>query len=141
MTLFNKLVLFGVLMMVLFSQSVYSEENKAKTTQIYKWIDADGRVHYASRPGDASAKKMHFGSKVFHKKASDDTLKQEIQKNRGKQCVDAKEKLRKYKNAPFLFRYDEETNQKIRLTKKESKKTFLQAEKDVSYWCNPPRQE
>ncbi len=115
-------------------------ENEEKKTEIYKWIDQNGRIHYAAQPGDKSAKKMHFSSRTFH-----DTKKQKIDKQRdserAKLCKDARDTLKKYKKAPFLYRYDKETKQKVRLTKKESKDTFLQAEKDVSYWCNPPRDD
>jgi len=27
----------------------------------------------------------------------------------------------------------------VRLTESEAKESFLQAEKDISYWCNPPQ--
>jgi len=111
------------------------------TTEIYKWTDSDGEVHYAAKPGDSSAQKMHLGSKTFHKKSGspkkEDTDKKK-QEERTKFCKEYKETLAKYKKVPFLTRYDEQRKQKIRLTKEEHKAAMLQAEKDVSYWCNPP---
>jgi len=110
------------------------------STEIYKWTDKDGEVHYAANPGDTSAKKMHLGSKIFHKrdkgKQKEDTDKKK-QEERTKYCKEYKETLAKYKKAPFLTRYDEQRKQKIRLTEEEHKEIMLQAEKDVSYWCNP----
>ena len=113
-----------------------------KTTEIYKWVDKDGRVHYAARPGDDSAKKMHLGSRIFHdqKNKSEKAEVNKKSEERAKLCQDSKDTLAKYKKAPFLYRYDDERKQKVRLTDEESKETFLQAEKDISYWCNPPQQ-
>ena len=112
-----------------------------KTTEIYKWVDKDGRVHYAARPGDRSAKKMHLGSKIFHEREQDNEKAEENKQSeeRAKLCQDSKDTLAKYKKAPFLYRYDNEKKQKVRLTEQESKDAFLQAEKDISYWCNPPQ--
>ncbi|MCU7966779.1 MAG: hypothetical protein KZQ74_06210, partial [gamma proteobacterium symbiont of Bathyaustriella thionipta] len=101
----------------------------------------DGRVHYAARPGDATAKKMHLGSRTFHKTNKDIEAEKEAKKKndeRAKLCQDSKNTLAKYKKAPFLNRYDDERKQKVRLTEAETKEAFLQAEKDISYWCNPP---
>ncbi|MCP3850541.1 MAG: DUF4124 domain-containing protein [Gammaproteobacteria bacterium] len=121
----------------IFTQPVFAE----KTTEIYKWVDKDGKVNYAARPGDSSAKKMHMGSNIFHKQKKQDQsdAKNKESDERAKLCQDSKDTLAKYKKAPFLYRYDEERKQKIRLTESEAKESFLQAEKDVSYWCNPPQ--
>lgn len=128
-----------IILSLIFANSALAE----KSTDIYKWVDKDGRVHYAARPGDDKAKKMHLGSNIFH----DQNKKGEIADDnkggedaeRAKLCQDSKETLAKYKKAPFLYRYDEDIKQKVRLTEKESKETLLQAEKDISYWCNPPQ--
>ena len=121
-----------------FTNSVFAE----KSTEIYKWVDKDGRVHYAAKPGDETAKKMHLGSSTFRARNKDnEKVDAEKKKNdeRAKLCQDSKDTLAKYKKAPFLYRYDEERKQKVRLTESENKETFLQAEKDISYWCNPPK--
>lgn len=130
---FTLLALFGIIM----ANNAAAEKNQ----EIYKWVDKDGRVHYAARPGDKSAKKMHLGSKIFHSQKKDKTQAKtdEQDKEREKLCQDSKDILEKYKKAPFLYRYDTERKQKVRLTEKESKEAFLQVEKDVSYWCNPPQ--
>lgn len=125
------LAVFGVFS----ANTVFAE----KQTEIYKWVDKDGRVHYAARPGDKSAKKMHLGSKIFHDEKKDKAVDDESEE-RAKQCQASKATMAKYKKAPFLYRYDETTKQKVRLTEKESKDALLQAEKDISYWCNPPQQ-
>ncbi|MCK5647334.1 MAG: DUF4124 domain-containing protein [Gammaproteobacteria bacterium] len=128
-----------IILSITFASFAAAEE---KITEIYKWVDKDGRVHYAAKPGDDSAKKMHLGSNIFHdrkiKAIEAETDKQD--KEREKLCQDSKDTLAKYKKAPFLYRYDAERKQKVRLTDSESKETFLQAEKDISYWCNPPQQ-
>lgn len=128
-----------IILSITFASFAAAEE---KNTEIYKWVDKDGRVHYAARPGDDSAKKMHLGSRIFHdrKKTSKAAENNKQDKERAKLCQDSKDTLVKYKKAPFLYRYDVERKQKIRLTEAESKETFLQAEKDISYWCNPPQQ-
>ncbi|MDX2507281.1 MAG: DUF4124 domain-containing protein [Gammaproteobacteria bacterium] len=129
--------------LTLFSFSMTKSVFAEKTTEIYKWTDEEGRVHYAARPGDDSAEKMHLGSRIFHKqkKAEDNTEATDKQdEERAKLCQDSKDTVAKYKRAPFLYRYDEQRKQKVRLTEQESKEAFLQAEKDVSYWCKPPQQ-
>ncbi len=127
---------------ITFINFAFAEDEK-KNTQIYKWTDEDGRVHYAARPGDTSAKKMHLGSNIFHKKEKEKDKAEESDSGealeRAKICQDSKDTLAKYKKAPFLMRFDEERKQKVRLTKQETKDTFLQVEKDISYWCNPPQ--
>jgi len=127
-----------IILSTIIASSAFAEKN----TEIYKWVDKEGRVHYAARPGDKSAEKMHLGSNIFHKqekkaKATDSTKQDD---ERVKLCQDSKDTLAKYKKAPFLYRYDDERKQKVRLTEKEAKETFVQAEKDISYWCNPPRE-
>ncbi len=125
---------------ITFINFAFAEDDK-KNTQIYKWTDKDGRVHYAARPGDTSAKKMHLGSNIFHKKEKDKAEESDGGEalERTKICQDSKDTLAKYKKAPFLMRFDEERKQKVRLTEQETKDTFLQVEKDISYWCNPPQ--
>ncbi|MCW8931573.1 MAG: DUF4124 domain-containing protein [Gammaproteobacteria bacterium] len=129
-----------IVLSFIFANTALAEKN----TEIYKWVDKDGRVHYAARPGDDSAKKMHLGSNIFHDQKKTDSKEdnkkeKENEEERAKLCQDSKDILKKYKEAPFLYRYDEERKQKVRLTKAESEETFLQAEKDISYWCNPPQ--
>lgn len=128
-----------IVLSFLFAHSAVAE----KATDIYKWVDKDGRVHYAARPGDNTAKKLHLGSNIFHdqEKQKQITGARKQEEERAKLCKDSKETLEKYKKAPFLYRYDEETKQKVRLNEEEGKETFLQAEKDISYWCNPPKSE
>ncbi|MCU7799555.1 MAG: DUF4124 domain-containing protein [gamma proteobacterium symbiont of Lucinoma myriamae] len=113
-----------------------------KTTEIYKWVDKDGRVHYAARPGDSSAKKMHLGSKTFrktNKESQEVDAEKKQNEERAKLCQDSKDTLAKDKKAPFLNRYDEKRKLKVRLTESETQEAFLQAEKEISYWCNPPQ--
>ena len=128
-------------LLIVFGFGLTNSAFAEKSTEIYKWVDKDGRVHYAARPGSDAAEKMHLGSRIFHKRKTaektEETTKQD--EERAKLCQDSKDTMAKYKSAPFLYRYDDERKQKVRLTEKESKETFLQAEKDVSYWCNPPQ--
>jgi hypothetical protein len=130
-------------LIIILSLSIISSALAEKSsTQIYKWVDSDGNVHYAARPGNRSAQKMHLGSNIFHNLNNNDKKdKQKKGKERDKLCTDSKITLAKYKKAPFLNRYDEEAKKKVRLSKKETKAAFLQVEKDVSYWCNPPINE
>ena len=83
---------------------------------------------------------MHLGSRIFHKQSTADK-DQEKNQEQVKLCKDSRATLEKHKKAPFLYRYDEEKKQKVRLTETEAKEAFMQAEKDVSYWCNPPVSE
>ncbi len=126
-------------LITIFSCALMNTVLAEKTTEIYKWSDKEGRIHYAAKPGDATAKKMHLGSSTFKRKnkSKEPEIDEERDNERAKFCQESKNALAKYKKAPFLYRYDEERKQKVRLTAEQTKETFLQAEKDVSYWCNP----
>lgn len=133
----------SISLIIIFSGFFSVNSLAEKNTEIYKWVDKEGRVHYAARPGDDSAKKLHLGSNIFHDQKNKNKQKKQAKQNkeRRKLCQDSKDTLEKYKKAPFLYRYDEKTQQKIRLTETESNETFLEAEKDISYWCNPPQKK
>lgn len=134
-------LLSSLSLVVLFSCALTGAVHAEKSTDIYKWTDKDGRIHYAARPGDSTAKKMHLGSRTFHKtNVPDQDADAKKESERTKLCQDSKDTLTKYKKAPFLNRYDQVLKQKVRLTEAETKDAFLQAEKDISYWCNPPKE-
>ncbi len=137
MLLITRLFVYFILATVF--TSIFSTTSLAKSTDIYKWVDAEGRVNYTTRPGNDAAKKMHIGSKAFHenKKQKNDKKAQE----RAKFCQDYKATLKKYNKAPFLSRYDKELKRNVRLTKEEGEKAILAAEKDVAYWCNPSQEK
>ena len=133
--------LSSLTLLAVFAMITTSTAFAEKKTEIYKWVDENGRTHYAARPGDKSAKKMHLGSRIFHDQNDNDSQADDKEtQERAKQCQASRATLAKYKKAPFLYRYDEEKKQKVRLTESEAKDAFLQAEKDVSYWCNPPQE-
>ena len=117
---------------ILFSlESVFAE----KSTEIYKWTDKDGRVHYAARPGDKTAQKMHLGSHRFKNTNTKQEIEDKKAKERAATCKASKSTLAIYEKAPFLYRYDEEKKQKVRLSDEEGEEAMLQARKDVNYWC------
>ena len=128
-------------LITIFSCALMNTVLAEKTTEIYKWADKEGRIHYAAKPGDATAKKMHLGSSTFKRKnnSKEPDIDEERDNEQAKFCQESKASLAKYKKAPFLYRYDDERKQKVRLTAEQTKETFLQVEKDVSYWCNPPQ--
>ena len=115
----------------------YAEKN----TSIYKWVDTEGYVHYAARPGDKSAVKMNRLSQSFSPVTNEGKKAEEELKHREKMCQDAKNTKKKYKSAPFLYREDKETKKQIRLTEQEGQDAMLRIDKDISYWCNPPQEE
>ncbi len=131
--------LFVYSILVTLLTALFTTTSLAKSTDIYKWVDAEGRVNYTTRPGNTDAQKMHIGSKTFLKnKEEKDTKKAQ---ERAKFCQDYKDTLKKYKKAPFLSRYDKALKRNVRLTEAEGKKAILAAEKDVAYWCNPPQEK
>jgi len=115
--LINKVLLFSCFLLLMSLSGFVFAEN----TEIYKWVDKEGNVHYAARPGDKSA--VMSGD-------------QQNTEERARFCQEAKDTLKTYKLAPFLYRLDEETKQQIRLTEQETKKSFMLVEKDISYWCD-----
>ena len=137
-TLKNIIIQIGLLFLGCFFivNSAFAVTNS--TTEVYKWTDKDGNVHYAARPGDASAIKMNKLRKRFSTIEYKDTYSKAENKNREKMCLDAKSTKKKYQSAPFVFREDKETKKQIRLTEQESKDALLRVDKDISYWCSPP---
>ncbi len=132
------LSLIITLSLVLPASTVLAEqptETYKKPTEIYKWTDSDGYIHYAARPGDKNAKKLHMGSHRFKKLNSNLDIETKKAQERAQTCKVSKDTLAKYENAPFLYRHDDEKKQKVRLSKEESEKAMLQARKDVVYWC------
>ena len=107
------------------------------TTEVYKWTDKEGNVHYAARPGDKSAVKMNKLSKRFSPIEDKNIKANQEREKREKMCQEAKTKKTKYESAPFLFREDKETKKQIRLSEQENKDALLRVDKDISYWCNP----
>lgn len=139
---FVKHLIIYLFLIIIFPVPVFAVE---QNTDIYKWIDEDGRVNYTAQPGNDDAQKMRVSGQIFkskkNKKAEEAKAKNKEDEERIKYCKEYKDALAKYKKAPFLSRYDEKRKQNVRLTEEESKKILLDTQKDVSYWCNPPREE
>lgn len=114
------------------SATIFAE----KSTQIYRWVDKDGQVHYSERARDKSAVKMDKLGKNYSTKK--EVVVNTTTQDREKKCLEAKNTKKKYKAAPFLFRTDKKYKKQIRLTEQESKEAFLRLDKNISYWCNPP---
>lgn len=125
--------LFHILIMNLLlalSLSVQAE------TEIFKWYDEQGRVHYSERPEGDNARKLDLRSHRFREiEKKENKNAEKVSEERKKMCDDAQDTLAKYKSAPFLYRYDVALKQKVRLTEKETQDAFLQADKDIKYWC------
>ena len=84
---------------------------------------------------------MHLGSQRFKNTETDREKEDKKAKERAETCNASRSTLAKYKKAPFLYRYDDEKKQKVRLSKEESEDAMLQAKKDVSYWCDNVEKE
>jgi len=119
--------------------SIFASTSLAQNTDIYKWIDEDGRTNYTMRPGNDEAQKMNIGSKTFHKTKSKKNKNKALK--RAETCKKHKATLSKYNKAPFLSRYDQALKKNVRLTEEETEKAILATEKDVAYWCNPPKRK
>lgn len=112
--------------------------NVSAETEIFKCYDKDGRPQYSARPSCNNPEKMNLKSQRFHTVKPTESQQAEIDKQqaeRRKMCDDANKTLTQYRTAPFLYKTDEKTQEKVRLTPEETEDAILQAEKDVAYWC------
>lgn len=127
--------------------------------EIYKWVDAQGQVHYDDKPPvDSQKKLMNINEKSNAVRAiSDDRaekrkkLLEAIEEDRDKkkekaaeaakkkqkltrQCHEAKDQLKNYKSAGYLYDLDKNGN-RINFSEEQKKKVITSLEKQISEHC------
>jgi hypothetical protein len=134
----------------------------ATARDVYKWTDANGKVHYGDRTaaGGSTAEKMEIKAKapqadsgsIEHdertrrllnqyqdEQAEADTAKAEKEKNeanRKHNCQVARDLLQKYRTAAYL--YDKDKNgERVVLSDEQRAKAEADTQKEVDKWCKP----
>ena len=133
----------------------------ASAENVYKWVDAQGNIHYGDRPQDTAAQTLHVPSPPPVDEASQQRLEALIKQGKGtaskkeketataksaatsgpneeemeKNCSIAKENLAKLEGASaLLFEADKEGNRRI-LPLEERSKTTESMRKETERWC------
>ena len=131
----------------------------AQAESVYKWVDAQGNVHYGDRPQNNSAQTLHVPPPPPVDTASQqrlDALKKQGKDNQSKKeaatkeaanpssnkevakrnCSTAKENLAQLETAnTFLIEKDAEGNPRI-ISQEERNKKAEAMQKEVERWCN-----
>ena len=101
---------------------------------VYKWKDADGRVHYGDQPTASGAEKLNAGA--VNGAAADDVdnpADQTVQK-KAEECSRKRDQLANYKKASKIVETDSLGNQK-EFTDDERKKLLERTQKQMTDSC------
>jgi len=130
--------------------------------KIYKWVDAEGNVHYGERPtGENSqeliinsrgsksslepvnkpAKKSIDADKLMKSMEADRLSRDEKRRKKKKaedkrqmRCVRARDRLKRIERATSLYRLDKEGNRNT-LSKNQRQQSTEKAHADIKKWC------
>ena len=133
----------------------------AAAAEIYKWVDAAGKVHYGDRPNEAGGgQKLDIDgdtpapdpaqvrredrSRKLLQDIDQDRREQEAKaakqrakaEKRKKNCAIAQQRLSDYEHASFLYQMDKNGERRI-MNDAEYAKVMAQSRKDVANWCGP----
>ena len=128
------------------------------SAEIYKWVDDQGRTHYGDKPADQAdslqvdvSKKGHFDSSDdraekrqrllnamqedrFRKEQEADEQRKQ-QQYAQRQCVIARDRLKQYERAGYLYRLDKDGNRVVTSTEKRERMTEKLRD-DIRKNCN-----
>jgi hypothetical protein len=119
---------------------------------VYKWVDAQGKVQYGDRPPDgvnaelvpmlsshATSLPQRTAVAATPSSPSNDAAKQavrdDVEATRAKQCIEAKERYKKYVESRRLYKTDD-SGQRVFLTGQEIDAARLSAKRDVDETCS-----
>lgn len=131
---------------------------QAAARDVYKWVDANGKVHYGDRPDAAAAEKLEVRTaepaadenaaardektrrllKQFEQERAEDAEAQariaEEKAMRRENCLKARDLLEKYRNASYLYEDGQGKDHRV-LTKEERAEAEAAAQKEADKWC------
>jgi hypothetical protein len=132
----------------------------AVATEVYKWVDENGKVHYGDRPAGSQSEKVEVKAtpptqdhdapareertRKLLDQLSDERAEQEKQQaeraeeaaKRKQECALAKKRLENYRNAGYLYKKDKNAERQI-LSNEERAAAEAEAQKIVDQWCKP----
>ncbi len=134
--------------------------HSALSAQVYRWVDANGRVQFGDRPHGDSAQAITMPSLPAAKAAPSDAERAETQRHllqifatereekalaakkakenaaeRQKKCTIAKDDLQQMRTAGVLYDLDAAGNRRI-LSDAEHAEAHRRAEETVATWCD-----
>lgn len=124
---------------------------------VYKWIDANGKVHYGDRPAAAAEKievrvtepvpdedsaardekTRRLLKQLEQERAEDAEARAQVAEERAVRrtnCLKARDLLEKYRTSRYLYEDAEGKDHRV-LTKEERAEAEAAAQKDVDKWC------
>jgi hypothetical protein len=132
--------------------------SQADARDVYKWIDANGKVHYGDRPAAAAAEKIDVRveeptpdaetaardektrrllKQLEQERVEDAEAKARVaaeKATRRDNCLKARDLLEKYRTATYLYDDNDGADHHI-LSKEERAEAEAAAQKDVDKWC------
>lgn len=127
---------------------------------VYKWVDADGQVHFGDRPPDRGAEQVEVPNNPVAPAAPDatDPLEQQDRllrayeaerqerqereaerraeaEQRARRCVEARDRLRRYEQAGYLYRLDP-SGERVIASDAEREQSTAAARAAVEQWCD-----
>ena len=132
----------------------------ATASEIYRWTDEDGNVHYTDKPVEPSSERMNIASRSTDNSAvqaqtqarldsnaaaaeaaanepagpTPEELRAE-KKQRAEQCTKYRERLTRFVQSRHLYREDE-NGERTYLDEAETQKTRNKAEENVREYCD-----
>lgn len=124
---------------------------------VYKWVDEHGRVHYGDRPGGPGARELRVPESAppdadeasrlerrrhllraieeeREQKRAEAARRKAEKERRARNCAVARDRLRSYRNAGYLYDLDREGRRRV-LSDTERARAIADAERAVAYWC------
>ena len=101
----------------------------AASADVFRWVDAQGRVHYSDRPEVENAVRV-----VGVSTHASDSVQNDVTKSREDQCKDAKERYRVAVESQKLYRVGKDGERQY-LTSQEIDEARLNSRKDMDTVC------
>jgi len=128
----------------------------AGAAEVYKWVDADGEVHFGDRPPGQGAEQISVrgggSSTDAARQERTRRLLQEFETERAEQaeqeaaqareeaerataCADARNRNFEYKNSAYLYEWTADGDKRV-LSDAEHRRARAEARADVDKWCD-----
>lgn len=134
----------------------------AAAGSIYRWTDSSGEVHYGDRPGAPGARAIaqpqapppvtEDPDRAAHERLTRGLLRayaidhaearaaaekaRRAAQRRKRNCAVARDRLRGYRNANYLYRYNAD-GKRVILSNAARAKMIVAARRAVGHWCAP----
>jgi hypothetical protein len=132
----------------------------ATAAGVYKWVDAEGRVHFGDRPPDLGATAVEVPNtpvapsvpdaagardqqeRLLRAYAAERQERREREaksraeaEQRARNCAQARDRLRQYESAGYLYRLDP-AGERVIVSDAEREQSTAEARAAVAQWCD-----